>query len=138
MGDCKWIPGWSSGEGRTWPAEIRQRGAPAAREDRGKGFTEARGTDFGVLLGRRRVGKESSTASWRTAAAMADCDSVSLTRVKPVVRCAERPAPASVVDDQLQQERARGRRGSSSHVYTFSLRPRVAETTETAMPNVSA
>ena len=26
----------------------RRQGAPAAREDRGKGFTEARGTDFGV------------------------------------------------------------------------------------------
>ena len=65
---------------------------------------------------------------------MADCDSVSLTRVKPAVRCAARPAPASVVGDQLQQERARGRRGSSSHVYTFRLRQRVAETTETAMP----
>ena len=56
---------------------------PAAREDREKGFTEARGTDFGVELGRRRVGKGSSMASWRTAAAIADCDSVSLTRVKP-------------------------------------------------------
>ena len=51
---------------------------------------------------------------------MADCDSVSLTRVKPAVRCAKRPAPASVVGDQLQQERARGRRGSSSHVCTCS------------------
>ena len=59
---------------------------PAAREDWGKGFTEARGTDFGVLLGRRRVGKESSMASWRTAAAMADCDSVSLLRVKPAAK----------------------------------------------------
>ena len=32
---------------------------------------------------------------------MADCDSVSLTRVKPAVRCAERAAPASVVGDAL-------------------------------------
>ena len=64
---------------------------PAAREDRGKGFTEARGTDFGVELGRRRVGKGSSTASWRTAAAMADRDSVSL-RASPAVWQIELPS----------------------------------------------
>ena len=39
------------------------------------------------------------------AAAISGCDSVSLTQVKPAVRCAKRPAPASVVGGQLQCSR---------------------------------
>jgi hypothetical protein len=38
---------------------------------------------------------------WRRSFCTTNCDSVSLTRVKPAVRCAERPAPASIVGDAL-------------------------------------